>query len=106
VCLFVRYAFEHGTSKCNEILQGIPFRPGEGRRILFHPKFPSEGGEGLPLLCWITTVNAFSREFVRMIVYSIIRGRKSIHIKRNVHLFAKRSVPVVASVTKLSTLLP
>ena len=31
VCLFVRYAFGHGTSKCNEILQGIPFRPEEGR---------------------------------------------------------------------------
>jgi hypothetical protein len=52
VCLFVRYAFEHGTSKCNEILQGIPFRPGEGRRIIFDPKFPSQGGL-CPSYCWI-----------------------------------------------------
>jgi hypothetical protein len=50
--VFVRYAFEHGTSKCNEILQGIPFRPGEGRRILFDPKFPSEGGFA-PSYSWI-----------------------------------------------------
>ena len=31
VCLFARYAFGHGTTKCNEIWQGIPFRPEEGR---------------------------------------------------------------------------
>src|SRR6478672_4576021 len=31
VCLSVRYAFGHGTTKCNEIWQGIPFRPEEGR---------------------------------------------------------------------------
>ena len=29
--MFVIYAFGHGTSKCNEILQEIPIHPGEGQ---------------------------------------------------------------------------
>ena len=105
VCLFVLYAFGHGTTKCNEILHTIPFRPEEGHRIVFDPKFLPEGGVSLTIVGF-TTVNAFFREFVRMIAYSITRGRKSIHIKRNAYLFAMRSVPVIASVTKLSILLP
>jgi len=105
VCLFVLYAFGHGTSKCNEILHTIPFRPEEGHRIVFDPKLLPEGGVS-PTIVGFTTENAVSREFVRMIVYSISRGRKSIHIKRNAYLFAMRSVPVIGSVTKLSILLP
>ncbi len=31
VCVFVIDAFGHDTTKCNEIWQGIPFRPGEGQ---------------------------------------------------------------------------
>ena len=50
VCLFVLYAFGHGTTKCNEILHRIPFRPGEGHRVVFDPKFSPQGGvyPGLP----------------------------------------------------------
>ena len=82
----------------------IPFRPEEGHRIVFEPKFLPEGGVSLTIVGF-TTVNAVSREFVRMIVYLITRERKSIYIKRNAYLFAMRSVPVIASVTKLSILL-
>jgi len=48
VCLFVLHAFGHGTSKCNETLQGIPFGPGEGQDgvtprmggwVKFHPGY-------------------------------------------------------------------
>ena len=48
-CLSVRYAFGHGTSKCNEILHGIPFRPEEGHRVVFDPKFSTQGVFGPPL---------------------------------------------------------
>ena len=47
--VFVIYAFGHGTTKCNETLQAIPFRPGEGRRVVFDPKFSPQGMFG-PLL--------------------------------------------------------
>ena len=43
VCLFVRYAFGQGTTKCNEILHTIPFRPEEGHRIVFDRKFLLQG---------------------------------------------------------------
>ena len=44
VCLSILYAFGHDTSKCNEILHRIPFRPGEGYRVVFDPKFSHQGG--------------------------------------------------------------
>ena len=51
VCVFVIYAFGHGMRECNQTLQGIPFRPGEGRRVVFDPKFsPHESVCPLPLL--------------------------------------------------------
>jgi hypothetical protein len=46
VCLSVRYAFRHRTSKCNQTLQGILFRPEEGQRLLFIKKIyppPAKG---------------------------------------------------------------
>ncbi len=49
VCVFVIYAFGHGTTKCNEIWQGTPFRPTEGRSIVFNAKFSHQEGGGLPL---------------------------------------------------------
>jgi hypothetical protein len=67
VCLFVIHAFGHDTTKCNEILQAIPFQPGEGRRVVFNPKFSSQGW--LPLTyCWIYYNNYPSREFVHVII--------------------------------------
>ena len=68
ICLSVLYAFGHGTTKCNEILQEILFRPEKGYRIVFDSKFSTQGDIWTPL-CWITTVNAFSREPVCMIVF-------------------------------------
>ncbi len=50
--MFVIYAFGHGTTKCNEIWQGIPFRPAEGRRVVFNAKFSHQGGV-CPSHCWI-----------------------------------------------------
>src|SRR5690349_7522867 len=67
VCFFVIYAFEHDTTKCNDILQGIPFRPEKGRRIVFNSKFPHQGGSASSY-CWIYYSKCLSREFVRMIV--------------------------------------
>ena len=77
VRLSVIYAFGQSMTKCSEILQRIPFRPGEGHRIVFDPKFSPEGGV-CPSYCWITTVSAFFRKSVRVIVSSIIQERKYI----------------------------
>jgi hypothetical protein len=63
VCLCVIYAFGHDTTKCNEILDAISFRPEEGRRVVFNPKF-SHGGDLPPPIVGFTTESAFSREFV------------------------------------------
>ena len=38
VCLFVRYAFLHRWTKCNETFQEGSPQPGEGRRLLFFRK--------------------------------------------------------------------
>jgi hypothetical protein len=53
VCVFVIYAFGHDTSKCNETLQGILFRPGEGRKVVSNPKFSPQGGGVFAPYCWI-----------------------------------------------------
>ena len=37
-CLFVLHAFGHGTSKCNQTLQGSSSHPGGGQRLLFVEK--------------------------------------------------------------------
>jgi hypothetical protein len=57
VCLFIIYAFGHDMTKCNEILQAIPFRPGEGRRVVFNPKFSPQGGVCPPPIVRFTTIN-------------------------------------------------
>jgi hypothetical protein len=78
VCLCVIYAFGHGTSKYNKTLQGISFRPGKGRRVVFDRKYsPGEGGAGIaPPIFGFTTVNAFSRSLCTD-CFSIIRERMS-----------------------------
>ena len=48
-CLSVLYALGHGTTKYNEILQEIPFRPEKGRQVVFDPKFSTQEVFG-PLL--------------------------------------------------------
>ena len=67
VCLFVLHAFGHGTTKCNEILYTIPFRPEEGHRIVFDQKFLLERGV-FHTLVGFTTLYAFFRKFFRMIL--------------------------------------
>ena len=87
VCLSVLYAFGHGTTKCNEILHTIPFRPGEGYRVVFDPKFSSQGGV-YPPYSWICYCKYLFPEICTCDCYSMIRGGKSIPTKRNVCLFA------------------
>jgi len=77
--LSVLHAFGHGTTKCNEILHTIPIRPGEGHRIVFEPKFLLEGGVSLTIVGF-TTVNAFFREYVRMIVEKYMKGVNLTHM--------------------------
>jgi hypothetical protein len=43
VCLSILYAFGPGRSRCNQTLHGILFRLGEGRGLLFYPKYWSPG---------------------------------------------------------------
>jgi hypothetical protein len=51
VCLSVRYAFGHGTTKYTEILQGIPFQSEEGHDGVTPPPSPPVGvGEISPRL--------------------------------------------------------
>ena len=49
-CLSVLYAFRHGTTKWNEILQGIPFHAAKGNRAVFDPKFSTREYLGSCLL--------------------------------------------------------
>ena len=48
--MFALYAFGPCRSQCNQTLQGILFRPGEGQGILFDPKFWPPGCLGTLLL--------------------------------------------------------
>ena len=104
VCLFVLYAFGHGTSKCNEILHRIPFRPGEGYRVVFDPKFSPQGGV-YPSYSWIYYCKYLFQEICACDCFSIV-----FYIYKEeclfLCLFAMHSVPVIAIVTKLSTILP
>ncbi len=78
VCLSVLYLLGHGTSKCNQTFQRIRFRPGEGHRVVFDPKF-SPRGVFAPSHCWFTTVSAFSRESMRVIVLEFVTERRTYH---------------------------
>ena len=84
--MFVRYAFEHDTTKCNEILQIISFRLGEGRRVVFNPKFLLEVGVCLTIVGF-TIVNAFFREFARMIVLYIYKEESLSVCLSDLHAF-------------------
>ena len=77
VCLFVLYAFGHGTTKCNEILHRIPFRPGEGYRVVFDPKFSPQGGV-YPSYSWIYYCKYLFQEICACDCFSIVRERKYI----------------------------
>ena len=44
-----------------KILQGIPFRPGEGHRVVFDPKFSPEGGVYPLLLLYYYSKCLFQR---------------------------------------------
>ncbi len=77
VCLSVLYSFGHGTSKCNEILYRTPFRPGEGYRVVFDPKFSPQGGVH-PSYSWIYYCKYLFHEICACDCFSIVRERKYI----------------------------
>ena len=101
-CLFVRYAFRHGTSKCNEIFQEISFRPGEGRRVVFDPKFTSQGG-----VCPPPLFNYYSKCLFRRICacdcFIVNYSRMQVNNNLNVFHWAQENFRILGYSKKKST---